>query len=141
MSSSRISEDLRRIVAENSRYRCSYCQSQQNIMGTALTIDHIVPESLGGATSEDNMCLACWDCNLIKGNRTTAVNPQTGEIVRLFHPNQQVWENHFYWNEAGTHVLGITPIGKATTLALKLNRPTLLLSRQYWIQAGWHPLK
>lgn len=139
MSSSHVPKNLRRIIAEQSRYRCSYCQSQQNIMGTALTVDHIVPESLGGTTSEENLCFACWDCNLIKGNRTTAVDPQTDETVRLFHPNQQVWERHFYWNKAATHILGKTPTGRATILALKLNRITLLLSRHFWVQAGWHP--
>jgi hypothetical protein len=139
MSSSRISEDLRRVVAEKSQNRCSYCQCQQDIVGTMLTVDHIVPESLGGTTTEDNLCLACWDCNLIKGSRTSAVDPQTGEPVRLFHPNQQKWQVHFDWNESGTHILGKTPIGRATILILKLNRPTLILSRQYWVQAGWHP--
>lgn len=53
-------------VAERSQYRCSYCQSQQRLMGVSLTIDHIIPQSLGGATELDNLCLACWDCNLVK---------------------------------------------------------------------------
>jgi 5-methylcytosine-specific restriction endonuclease McrA len=96
MSKSRISAKLHEQVAEQSRYRCCYCQSQQRIIGILLTVDHIIPESLGGTTALDNLCLACWDCNLIKATRITAIDPQTGITVRLFHPNQQKWANHFH---------------------------------------------
>lgn len=139
MSHSRISAKDRREVAEQSRHRCSYCQSQQRIVGILLTVDHIIPESLGGATAPDNLCLACWDCNLIKGNRTTAIDPQSGLTIRLFHPNIDKWEEHFRWSSDGLRIIGVTPTGKATVIALKLNRPPLLRSRQFWTDAGWHP--
>ncbi|MGB0386360.1 MAG: HNH endonuclease [Ardenticatenaceae bacterium] len=139
MSTSRISPNLRQKVAEQSRHRCSYCQSQQRIIGIQLTVDHVIPESLGGATTLGNLCLACWDCNLVKHNRTTAIDPQSGTIVRLFHPNQQKWGEHFRWSSDGIRIIGLTPAGRATVVALKLNRPTLLRSRRFWADAGWHP--
>ncbi len=108
-------------------------------MGVALTIDHIVPQSLGGSTDPGNLCAACWDCNLIKGEKIAAVDPQTGENVRLFHPNQQEWNDHFRWSETGWHIVGLTPTGRATVTALKLNRPQLVEARQYWVKTGWHP--
>jgi len=58
MSKSHISAKLRQQVAEKSRYLCCYCQSQQRLIGILLTIEHILPESLGGATTLDNLCLA-----------------------------------------------------------------------------------
>jgi len=139
MSKSHISAKLRQRVAEQSRYRCCYCQSQQRLIGILLTVEHIIPESLGGSTTLDNLCLACWDCNLIKGNRIAAIDPQTGTTVRLFNPNKQNWHEHFRWHSDKIHIIGITPVGRATVLALKLNRPVLLHSRTFWSEAGWHP--
>ena len=63
MSKSHISAKLRQQVAEQSRDMCCYCQSQQRLIGISLTVEHIIPESLGGTTTLDNLCLACWDCN------------------------------------------------------------------------------
>ena len=56
-----------------------------------FTVDHIVPESLGGRTMLDNLCLACWSCNLIKQDRIVAADPETGATVRIFNPNTQEW--------------------------------------------------
>ena len=136
---SAIPPQLQQEVAAHSQYRCRYCQSQQRLMGVALTIDHILPQSLGGPTERENLCLACWDCNLAKSDRTTAVDPQTGDTVQLFHPNEQQWDEHFRWSEAGWHMIGLTPTGRATVVALKLNRPQLVEARRYWVRAGWHP--
>lgn len=139
MSQEYISVALRQAVAEQSRYRCAYCQSQQRIVGGSLTIDHIVPQAKGGQTVLANLCLACWGCNLSKGGRVTAVDSLTQRTVRLFHPVQQQWEQHFQWQDGGLYVVGLTPMGRATVTALQLNRPQLVESRHYWIRAGWHP--
>lgn len=134
-----ISAEIYTQVAARSQYRCGYCQSQQRLMGVALTVDHLIPQSLGGATEPANLCLACWDCNLAKSDRTTAPDPQTGETVRLFHPIQQIWDEHFRWSESALHIIGLTPVGRATVIALRLNRPQLVESRRYWAMVGWHP--
>ena len=36
-----------------------------------LTIDHIVPRSLGGSDADENLQLLCGACNSVKGNRLT----------------------------------------------------------------------
>jgi len=33
------------------------------------------------------------------------------------------WPTHFQWNDEFTHVIGITPKGRATVVALNMNRP------------------
>lgn len=126
-------------VTDRFQNRCGYCQSQQRLMGVALTIDHIIPQSLGGESTLENLCQACWDCNLLKSDHLTAIDPQTGNVERIFHPNQQIWAAHFEWQENGKLIAGKTAIGRATIAALKLNRPQLLQSRLFWIEAGWHP--
>jgi hypothetical protein len=134
-----VTPSLRQAIEEQTRFRCAYCQSQMRIVGASLTVDHIIPESLGGATTIENLCLACWDCNLLKSNRITAIDPRSGTVFRIFHPNRQTWVEHFCWSADGLRVVGLTAVGRATTAALRLNRPQLLLARTFWIEAGWHP--
>ncbi|MDQ1301191.1 MAG: hypothetical protein QG637_1112 [Chloroflexota bacterium] len=139
MSQTRVSPALRRVVAERAHYRCSYCQTREDITGVAFTIDHIIPESLGGRTVLDNICLACWGCNLIKRNRIVGIDPRTGAVVRLFNPNTQQWHEHFAWQVDGLLVIGWSPTGRATINALQLNRTTLANARRLWITADQHP--
>jgi hypothetical protein len=139
MSLTSISSQLRLEVAERSNYRCCYCLSQEDISGLKCTVDHIIPESLGGETEIDNLCLACWDCNLHKQNRISTIDPVSQEQVPIFHPNYQQWRDHFRWETSGLIVVGITATGRATVELLRLNRPILLKARERWIKAGWHP--
>ena len=134
-----VSVELRHAVRQQFQNRCAYCLSQQDISGIQFTIDHIIPESLGGETEVENLCLACWDCNLAKQNRISAVDPETDEPVPLFHPNQQKWTEHFHWDANGLMVVGLTSTGRATIDLLRLNRPILLRARERWIKVGWHP--
>jgi hypothetical protein len=108
-------------------------------VGTPMEIDHIIPESLGGATAEDNLWLACALCNQQKGDRVAAADPVTGERVRLFNPREQRWSEHFAWTPEGDRIVGLTPTGRATVVALGLNRPTLASARLAWAAVGWHP--
>ena len=139
MSRATITPALRRAVAERSGYRCSYCQTAERLTGSQLTVDHIIPESLGGQTTLDNLCLACWECNLLKHDRIVATDPESGTTVRLFNPNAQLWHEHFTWHMAGILVIGLTPTGRATVNALRLNRPVLVSARRLWVQIGGHP--
>jgi 5-methylcytosine-specific restriction endonuclease McrA len=52
-------------VFRRDNYTCQYCGR----MGPDLTIDHIVPRSLGGKTAWENVVVACQACNVRKGNR------------------------------------------------------------------------
>ena len=46
-------------------YKCAYCGSK----GT-LTIDHVIPQAMGGKTNFENCVAACRPCNHKKGRRT-----------------------------------------------------------------------
>ena len=139
MSRSRISKALRARVAAQARHRCGYCLSAESIVGTPMELDHLIPESLGGLTEEDNLWLACSLCNDSKSCRIAFEDPASGEVVRIFNPRHQDWHEHFRWSEDGCSIVGLTPIGRATVVALHLNRPTLVLARQAWVAVGWHP--
>jgi hypothetical protein len=139
MSQTPIPPELRAEVALQSHYCCCYCYSQEDVAGIRFTVDHIIPESLGGETVVENLCLACWDCNLFKHNRIVGKDPETGEEVALFHPRQQKWDEHFRWERDGLFLVGLTSTGRTTVAVLRLNRPLLLRGRERWIAVGWHP--
>ena len=139
MSGSYVPRALRARVSEAARYRCGYCLSTEAIIGAPMEIDHLIPESLGGPTDEQNLWLACSLCNDSKLNRISALDPSTGDVVRLFNPRLQVWTEHFRWTGAGDRIVGLTPTGRATVAALNVNRPSLVRARQLWVTAGWHP--
>lgn len=141
MSRSRVSESLRQRVRETARFRCGYCLTQEIVVSYPLHIEHLLPEAKGGTSDEENLWLSCSVCNNYKGIQTDTENPDTGEIVPLFNPRTQNWSEHFAWNEGGTHMIGLTPIGRATVNALKLNAPFRIISRQRWVSVGWHPPK
>lgn len=133
-----ISETLRRQVTERARGLCEYCQTQQAIV-IEMEIDHIVPESAGGLTQLENLCLACAHCNSHKHDSQAATDPESGEIVALFNPRTQVWSDHFLWSEDSVLLIGLSPTGRATVERLKMNRDLVVRARERWVQAGWHP--
>lgn len=80
-----------------------------------MHVEHIVPLAAGGSSEENNLWLACPLCNGHKGIQTHAIDPASGEEVRLFNPRWQVWREHFAWSADGILILGITACGRATT--------------------------
>jgi hypothetical protein len=129
----------RQRVAKQARHRCGYCLTQEIISGVPLTVEHIVPKAKGGQTVEENLWLSCRLCNEAKGVLTEAVDPKSGAAVPLFNPRTQVWAEHFIWSEDGTRVVGITPAGRATVVALGMNSELHVRARAIWVEAGWHP--
>lgn len=105
----------------------------------SLVFDHIIPEAAGGQTTRENLWLACERCNRHKADRTTAIDPDTGQAVPLFNPRAQAWRAHFAWSHDGTEIIGLTEVGRATVIALRLNHPLAVTARRYWVRAGWHP--
>lgn len=85
---------LRDLLAERDKRRCAYCLTTEENCGLRMHVDHIIPEVAGGLTTPDNICLACFSCNVQKGVQQAAVDPQTGETVPLFHPLHQQWAAH-----------------------------------------------
>jgi HNH endonuclease len=134
-----LSESLRQQVRERAKNRCEYCLSHQDYIMGRLQIDHILPTVKGGTDDANNLCLACELCNQSKWKQTEAVDSETQSIVLLFNPRIQVWIEHFKWAADGTRIVGLSPEGRATVLALKLNNPLAVRVRSNWVQAGWHP--
>jgi HNH endonuclease len=56
-----ISKRLRYEILRRDNYTCRYCG--RSTPDVSLTVDHVVPESLGGSDSPPNLVTACPDCN------------------------------------------------------------------------------
>jgi hypothetical protein len=104
-----------------------------------MEFEHIYPEALGGETIRENLWLACSRCNDFKLDRIEGIDPETQTIVRVFHPREQEWTEHFIWSPDGVYVIGKTAIGRATIDLLKLNNEFICTTRQFWVAAGWWP--
>jgi hypothetical protein len=133
-----VSKEQRQQVTERANGLCEYCQTAEIIV-VMLEVDHIKPESAGGATHLDNLCFICRGCNSFKHDFQTAVDPDTSQSVALFNPRQDRWEDHFKWSDDGTLVIGLSPTGRATIDRLRMNRDGIVASRRLWVEAGWHP--
>lgn len=135
-----ITPELDRRIRDDARNRCGYCLSPQHLVMARLEIEHIAPLARGGTDDEANLWLACPICNRHKSDKTTAIDPLTGELASLFNPRTQSWSDHFAWDSDGIRIIGRTPIGRATVAALRLSDdPDALSVRSWWVLAGWHP--
>ena len=132
-----IPASLRRLVIQRASDRCEYCGISQMGQVATFHIDHIVPTVAGGETTAENLALACVSCSLRKGARQNIEDPQTGAVVSIFNPRQQVWKEHFAWS--GVQAVGLTATGRATVQALNLNRPTMLAIRAEEELLNRHP--
>ncbi len=142
MSRPYISVEVERRIRAAARDRCSYCLSPQHLVMTRLQMEHIVPLSKGGSNDESNLWLACPLCNAFKASKSKVdgSDPVTGTVVLLFNPRTQIWSEHFAWTADGLRIVGKTPVGRATVIALHLDSdPDAITVRSYWIAAGWHP--
>ncbi len=63
-----MTSNLREKIKDRDNYTCCNCnlsiKDEENLL---LEIDHIIPVSKGGLTSENNLQTLCWRCNRTKG--------------------------------------------------------------------------
>lgn len=136
-----ISNASRKLVFERAGRCCEYCKSPADYTTDPFSIEHIIPLSKNGLNELINLALSCLGCNSYKGIKTEFRDPITRLIFPLFNPRIMVWDDHFMWDKTFTSIIGKTPIGRATVLALKLNRPEIKNLRLALISIGVHPPK
>ncbi|WP_339327945.1 HNH endonuclease [Anabaena lutea] len=91
----------------------------------------------GGKTLSENLALSCLPCNRHKGSDFATLDPNNGEIIRLFNPRLQLWDEHFTLKNA--EIIGITDIGQATSRLLMFNTSSRMRSRQSLIDQNLYP--
>jgi hypothetical protein len=128
---------LRHLVFERVQGKCEYCLIHHDVSIYSHEVDHIIALKHGGQTQAGNLAVACLPCNRSKGSDLTTFDPLSNTIVPLFNPRQHTWSEHFTLDAAV--IVGLTPIGRATVVLLKLNAPTRLLHRRVLVAQGRYP--
>ena len=75
----------RRNLYRRDNFTCQYCGSRPGTQ--ELTLDHVVPRSMGGRTTWENCVLACTACNTRKGGRT----PEGARMILRTVPRKPAW--------------------------------------------------
>ncbi len=106
---------------------CEYCRIPHPQYRLPFQIDHIRARQHGGPTTSENLALACFHCNRHKGPNLAGWDPDTQQLVRLFHPRTDHWPEHF--EGRGAEIVGRTPVGRVTAQVLAMNADDLFLFR------------
>lgn len=110
---------LRQLVRRRANDRCEYCGLLQAKEPLTFHVEHIIARQHHGPTVQENLALACHQCNSYKGPNLTAIDPGTGQLTRLFNPRSDKWEAHFA--EKDGRLIGLTAVGRATVRLLRMN--------------------
>lgn len=100
----------RNIFARDGNH-CQYCGNQFNT--SELSLDHVIPRSMGGKATWENIVCACTRCNVKKGGRTPRqagmflikkpVKPRHNPLLHLHlgHQRYKSWKqflDNAYWS-------------------------------------------
>jgi hypothetical protein len=133
-------EAYRELVVARAGGVCEYCRLVQAATGVTFHIEHFLPRSQGGQTAMTNLVLSCPGCNLAKAERTSGPdsNGKTQPFFnpREFDPGSLGWHLHFTMDRESGTIVGRTPIGEATVLALRMNDAIGIFARKLQILAG-----
>jgi 5-methylcytosine-specific restriction endonuclease McrA len=101
----------RRNIFARDKNHCQYCGKR--FPTNELSLDHVVPRSMGGGATWTNIVCACAKCNVKKGGRTPkqahmtinnkTVKPRHNPLVHvhLGHDRYKSWKqflDHAYWS-------------------------------------------
>jgi hypothetical protein len=118
----------REFVRRRAEGVCEYCRLPQHALPVSdFHIEHVTARQHGGPDDEGNLAVACERCNLYKGPNLSAIDPETRQVVPLFHPRRDSWDAHF--EVRGVAIVGLTPTGRATAALLNMNAPARLRLR------------
>ncbi|WP_346293525.1 HNH endonuclease signature motif containing protein [Sphaerothrix gracilis] len=140
MSASRyLSEETRQQVRQRAEHLCEYCHASEQWQYVSFTVDHVIPLTKGGSNTLDNLALACFHCNRRKSNKVSTIDALSNVEVALFNPRLDLWPENFIWSVDKLVIVGITPIGRTTVIALAFNRPRIVHIRAADLEIGRHP--
>lgn len=129
--------DYKRQVWSRSGGACEYCRLPQSVAAVRFQIDHVIAQKHRGSDAVENLALACLRCNSFKGPNIAGVDPDSGQIVRLYNPRQDPWEEHFEWS--GPVLRDLTPNGRATIDVLRMNDIDVIDLRESLLAEGAFP--
>jgi len=128
---------LRSFVARRAGFCCEYCQLPEQHTRLPFQLDHVIASKHEGSSDPDNLAFACLHCNSYKGPNLAGLDHGRNEIVRLFNPREDHWDDHFEWQ--GPVLKPRTSIGAVTIGVLRINLPHRMDVRTELIAEGLFP--
>lgn len=125
---------LRTRIRERAGDRCEYCRLPQKCTILPHEIDHIRARKHRGPTTLENTCWCCAQCNGAKSSNATGYDPATDELVPLFNPRADRWDDHFAWD--GPQLVGKTTTARATIDVLRINQVDRVEHRRVLLATG-----
>jgi 5-methylcytosine-specific restriction endonuclease McrA len=101
----------RRNIFARDKNRCQYCGKRYPT--TELSLDHVIPRSIGGKSAWENIVCSCTQCNVKKGGKTPQqanmtliqkpIKPKRNPLVHIHlgHQRYHSWKqflDHAYWS-------------------------------------------
>jgi hypothetical protein len=129
--------NLRKQVADRAYHVCEYCLIYEDDAFWRFEIDHIISRKHDGPTAPANLAWACACCNRNKGTDIGTLAGKPARMMRLFHPRQDAWAEHFVLQQV--EIDGLSDIGTGTAKLLKLNESVRLKERHDLRQVGRYP--
>ena len=129
----------KKLVRQRAGDCCENCHLPQDATPfITFHIEHVIAKQ--HTPDDDNLddlkrlALACDRCNLFKGPNLSSIDPNSGEIVHLFNPRTDNWNDHFATR--GAKIVGLTPTGRATARLLNMNDSRRVDLREQWLDEG-----
>lgn len=104
----------RRNILLRDRHTCMYCGAKPG--HALLTLDHVIPKSLGGRDTWENLVACCEKCNRFKANKTLeesgmmlthkprpATIHTSRHILRRMGAEDPKWKKYMFYDSAGSH--------------------------------------
>lgn len=133
-----LGDDQRKFVRTRAGECCEYCRLPASGGTISFHVDHIRPLKHRGTSTLDNLCYACYHCNAYKGSNISGYDPLTDKLTRLYHPRQDVWNEHFTLEE-NSIIRGISPVGRTTADVLNFNEARRVQRRKSLGELGEYP--
>jgi len=127
----------RDVVRRRAGDRCEYCLlPQEASLLLTFHVEHIIAKQHVDEEADDpnTLALACNRCNAYKGTNLASIDPGTKEMVPLYNPRQDAWQDHFLLR--GGEIVGLTPTGRATVRLLNMNAPQRVELRREGLDEG-----
>jgi hypothetical protein len=80
----------RKVLIKRDKSTCQYCNKK--LVGSQITVDHVIPKSHGGATSFNNCVICCLTCNSKKANNT----PEQANMKLLKKPTHPSYNSAYF---------------------------------------------
>ena len=133
----RISNILKTIVINRAGNRCEYCLVPKILSNFEFHIEHVVSIQHGGTSLPDNLAYCCSFCNWKKGTNLATLILPNDEMIRIFNPRKQNWQEHF--STVAGKIIPLSKTGVATAQLLEFNLPERVEVRLELAKAGFYP--